>query len=37
LNFVPILLVNIFFGWAFIGWVVALIWACSSHTRRNQA
>ncbi len=23
----PILLLNIFLGWTFIGWVVALIWA----------
>ena len=24
---VPILLVNLFLGWTFIGWVVALVWA----------
>jgi hypothetical protein len=26
-NFTPILLLNIFVGWTFIGWVVALVWA----------
>jgi len=26
-NFVPILLVNIFVGWTFIGWIVALVWS----------
>ncbi len=24
-----ILLVNLFFGWTFVGWIVALVWACS--------
>lgn len=24
---VPIILINIFLGWSFIGWVVALVWA----------
>jgi hypothetical protein len=24
---VPILLLNLFFGWTFIGWVAALIWS----------
>lgn len=26
---VPIILVNILLGWSFIGWVVALVWACT--------
>lgn len=26
-NTIPILLTNIFFGWTFVGWCVALIWA----------
>jgi hypothetical protein len=30
-NAVPILLVNFFFGWTFIGWVVALIWSASDN------
>ena len=27
-----IFLVNLFFGWTFIGWVVSLIWACMRPT-----
>lgn len=27
-NRVSILVLNIFLGWTFIGWVVALVWAC---------
>ncbi|MBQ7725921.1 MAG: superinfection immunity protein [Clostridia bacterium] len=30
LNKVSILLVNIFLGWTFIGWVVALVWSASN-------
>lgn len=26
-NFTSILLLNLFLGWTFIGWVVALVWA----------
>ncbi len=26
-NLLAIILVNIFLGWTFIGWIVALIWA----------
>lgn len=26
---VPIILINILLGWSFIGWVVALVWACT--------
>lgn len=25
----PIFLINLFFGWTVIGWIVALVWACS--------
>ncbi len=25
---VPIILINILLGWSFIGWIVALVWAC---------
>lgn len=25
-----IFVVNLFFGWTFFGWVIALVWACSS-------
>jgi hypothetical protein len=28
-NILPIFLVNLFLGWTFIGWVVALVWACT--------
>lgn len=28
-NFTAILLLNIFLGWTFIGWVVALVWAAT--------
>ena len=24
-----IFLVNLFFGWTFVGWVIALVWACT--------
>jgi hypothetical protein len=30
-NLVPILLVNIIFGWTIIGWVIALIWSFTSN------
>lgn len=33
-NVVPIELVNIFFGWTVIGWVVALAWAASSQEKK---
>jgi len=29
-NQVPILIVNIFFGWTLLGWIVALIWATTA-------
>jgi T4 superinfection immunity protein len=28
-NTLPIFLVNLFFGWTFIGWVISLVWACT--------
>jgi hypothetical protein len=28
-NTAAIFLVNLFFGWTFIGWVIALLWACT--------
>ena len=30
-NRVPIILVNVFFGWSFIGWVIALIWSFTAN------
>jgi hypothetical protein len=31
-----IILLNIVFGWTFIGWFLALLWAVSGNTRTNQ-
>lgn len=36
-NFTSILLLNIFAGWTFIGWIIALIWALSSDSQRPAA
>lgn len=36
-NFTAILLVNLFLGWTFIGWVVALIWALTSEPQQQVA
>jgi T4 superinfection immunity protein len=32
-NFGAIFLFNFFLGWTFVGWIVALIWACASEPR----
>ena len=32
-NFAAILVLNLFLGWTFIGWVVALIWASTAIKR----
>jgi hypothetical protein len=32
-NVLSIFLVNFFFGWTVIGWIVAMIWACSADAR----
>ncbi len=32
-NFNSILLLNLFLGWTFIGWVLALIWAVSKEKK----
>lgn len=32
-DFAAIFLVDLLFGWTVIGWIIALIWACSSETR----
>jgi hypothetical protein len=31
-----IIIINILLGWTFIGWVVALAWACSSIPEKNN-
>ena len=33
-NRTPILLVNLFLGWMFLGWVAALVWACTDNTEK---
>ncbi|WP_396152145.1 superinfection immunity protein [Flavobacterium sp.] len=35
-NWLAIMLVNIFFGWSFIGWFVALIWAVTKDVERQS-
>ena len=32
-----ILLLNIFLGWTVIGWVVALVWAAKTDSRRSRS
>ncbi len=34
-NAASIALTNFFFGWTFVGWVVALIWAFSDNSRKT--
>jgi hypothetical protein len=29
-NFGAIAVLNLFLGWTFIGWVIALVWACTT-------
>ena len=36
-NVGSIIVVNVFLGWTFIGWVVALAWACSSSKQQPTA
>lgn len=31
-----IAVLNLFLGWTFIGWVVALVWACTSNVRARS-
>ena len=30
-----IFLVNLFFGWSIIGWIICFAWACSGDTRQQ--
>ena len=32
----PIAVINILFGWSFIGWGVALVWALSGNTDKEK-
>src|SRR5882762_1360446 len=33
---VAILILNLFLGWTFIGWIIALVWAVSANSRPQQ-
>lgn len=33
----PIFIVNLFFGWTFLGWVIALAWAFTDNTHPKPA
>lgn len=33
-NILSIIMLNIFLGWTFIGWVVSLVWACTDNDRK---
>jgi heme/copper-type cytochrome/quinol oxidase subunit 4 len=33
-NQLAIVMLNIFVGWTFIGWVVALVWSCTDNVER---
>ena len=33
----PILLFNLFLGWTFVGWVIALVWSATSDVRKRLA
>jgi hypothetical protein len=30
-----ILIINLFFGWSIIGWIICFAWACSGNTRQQ--
>ncbi|MCL1096304.1 superinfection immunity protein [Shewanella kaireitica] len=32
-----ILMVNLFLGWTFLGWVAAFIWACTNNTLQSDS
>jgi Superinfection immunity protein/zinc-ribbon domain len=36
-NFTAILLLNLFAGWTFIGWIIALVWALSGQSQGQAA
>lgn len=37
LSVVAIFILNVVFGWTFIGWIIALIWSFTGNTKRNMA
>jgi Superinfection immunity protein len=36
-NAEAILVLNLFLGWTFIGWVLALVWACTNNCEHKKA
>ncbi|MBX3422236.1 MAG: superinfection immunity protein [Pirellulaceae bacterium] len=35
-NVIPILIVNVCFGWTFLGWVLSLVWSFTDHTKFSE-
>jgi 4-hydroxybenzoate polyprenyltransferase len=35
-NWLGVFALNIFLGWSFLGWVIALVWACSGESEVQQ-
>jgi len=36
-NMIPVFLLNLFFGWTFLGWIIALIWSFSANTSKPKS
>ena len=36
-NFLAIFVLTLFTGWTTIGWIAALVWACTSNTKKNKS
>ena len=36
-NGLAIFVFNIFLGWTFLGWVIALVWACTSNVNEKES
>ncbi len=35
-NWQAIFVLNLFAGWTFVGWIVALVWACTKDTIKDR-
>jgi hypothetical protein len=35
-NQAPIAIINIIFGWTFLGWIIALIWSATDNTEKVE-